>query len=50
MTKQNPTRNHEDVLMSIVRCLWDSPYGNDFIAGVMTDLAARVFLMEVEND
>ncbi|GAH27164.1 unnamed protein product [marine sediment metagenome] len=43
----NKDRNHEDVMMSVVRLLWDSDYSNDHIAEVLVDLGCRLSLMEV---
>jgi len=43
----NKDRNHEDVMMSVVRLLWGSDYSNEVIAEVMVDLGCRLNLMEV---
>ena len=42
----NNNRNFEDVMMSVVKILWESDYSNDIIAQVLADMGCRLILME----
>ena len=46
----NKERNFEDVMMSVVRILWDSDYNNDTIAETLADLALRLQLMKEDKE
>lgn len=46
----NTNRNFEDIMMSVVRILWDSDYNNETVAEALVDLALRLQLMREDKE